>query len=290
MPASAKAIWGFRDSPARCRRYRVSVLNALLMRLCRATAVTGLAIAALGSAQAGEVKASVKYAITLGGTQIAVANVDLDDTGSSYSLDLDAKISGMAQFVASGSARIESNGVSTDSGLKATDFNMLTRASGQLFRAAVTYANGGVESFMVNPPIVNNIDRVAIERKQLANANDMAAPFIIKGGTLDASLCNRQMQIFTGIERFNLSLRYAKDDVATSKRTGYQGPVVVCAVKYTPISGHYTTSEITTYLANSNRILIWYAPLKDTGYFIPYRALITTEAGDLSVVLTEIDG
>ena len=107
------------------------MLNALLMRLCRATAVTGLAIAALGSAQAGEVKASVKYAITLGGTQIAVANVDLDDTGSSYSLDLDAKISGMAQFVASGSARIESNGVSTDSGLKATDFNMLTRASGR---------------------------------------------------------------------------------------------------------------------------------------------------------------
>lgn len=266
------------------------MLNALLKRLSRIAAPLGLVATLIAPTAAAEVKARVHYAITLGGTQIAVANVELDDSGSTYALDLDAKISGMAQFVASGSARIESNGVSTPTGLKATDFNMLTRASGQLFRAAVTYADGGVESFMVNPPIVNNINRVAIERKQLTNSNDMAAPFIVKGGELGPSLCNRQMAIFTGVERFNLTLRYAKDDVATSKRTGYQGPVVVCSVKYTPISGHYTTSEITTYLAQSNRILIWYAPLRDTGYFIPYRALITTEAGDLSVVLTEIEG
>ena len=95
------------------------------------------------------------------------------------------------------------------------------------------------------------------------------------------------MAIFTGVERFNIKLSYIKDDEATSPRTGYQGPVVLCNIGYTPISGHFTTSEMTSFLADSDRILIWYAPLGDTGYFIPYRLLMTTAFGDLSMVLTD---
>jgi hypothetical protein len=154
---------------------------------------------------------------------------------------------------------------------------------------AISYANSNVSSFQVTPPIVNNIDRVAIERGQLSGVNDMIAPFIIKGGSLDKSLCDRKMRVFTGIERFDLTLRYAKDDVATSKRTGYQGPVVVCYLGYKPISGHYTTSDITNYLAADDHILIWYSPIGTSGYFIPYRILVTTTQGDLSMVLTELD-
>ena len=247
------------------------MLYALLQRLAPVATIAGLAMLTPVSATADELRAVARYAVTLGGTQIATANVSLSDADGSYSLAL------------------ESIGTSSAAGLKSQKFDMLTRANGEAFTVAVTFANGGVNSFIVDPPIINNIDRVAIERKHLTNSNDMAAPFLIKGGKLDASLCERQMPIFTGVERFNLTLRYAKYDVATSKRTGYQGPVVVCSVKYTPISGHYSTSEMTTYLSQSNRILIWYAPLETPGYFIPYRALITTEAGDLSVVLTELE-
>ena len=81
-------------------------------------------------------------------------------------------------------------------------------------------------------------------------------------------------------------MSYAGEDTATSARTGYQGPVVLCSVDYDPVSGHFTTSEITNYLADSDRIVIWYAPLGDTGYFIPYRVLLGTNMGDLSMVLT----
>jgi len=190
--------------------------------------------------------------------------------------------------VASGSAKATSAGISADRGLRAERFDLLTRAGGEDFTSNITYAGGGVASFVVTPPIVNNIDRIAIERKHLTSSNDMLAPFVFKGSALGPGLCDRQLQIFTGVERFNLSLRYVKDDTATSKRTGYQGPVVLCSVHYTPVSGHYANNEITTYLAKNERILLWYMPLGTTGYFIPYRAMISTEAGDLSIVLTEL--
>jgi hypothetical protein len=262
------------------------VLSAGFRQTLRFAAL-GLALLALPVAAAG-IKARAEYMVTMGGTHVANARINLTDDGSAYSLVLDAKITGLAQLVASGSAKATSTGSSVDKGLRSQKFDLLTRAGGEDFTSAITYAGGTVDTFKVAPPIVNNIDRVAIERKHLASANDMLAPFVLKGAALDNQLCSRQMPIFTGVERFNLSMKYVKDDVATSKRTGYQGPLVLCSVHYTPISGHYTNNEITTYLAQNERILIWFAPLKTPGYFIPYRALVTTEAGDLSVVLTEL--
>ena len=240
-------------------------------------------------ASAAPLHSVAEYTVTMGGTQVANVEVTLDDDGANYSLNGSARITGLARLMASGTAKLQSSGASTDSGLRSQRFNLLTRASGEDFTVAITYASGNVDTFKVDPPIVNNIDRVAIERKQLVGGiNDMAAAFVLKGDKLDAGLCDRQMQIFTGVERFNLKLSFAKDDQATSKRTGYQGPVVLCNVRYSPVSGHYTSSEVTQDLVNKERILIWYAPLTTPGYFIPYRALVTTESGDLSVVLTSL--
>lgn len=258
------------------------------LKLRRLFAAPLLALALAAPVFAEGLHVTARYAITLGGTHVAQASVTLDDTGSSYTMALDAKISGLAQLVASGTARLVSSGISTASGLRSRKFDLTTRASGEDFNVAITYADAGVATFVVDPPVINNIDRVAIERKQLGAVNDMAAAFVLRGKSLEPALCERKLQIFNGIERFNLSLAFAKDDVATSKRTGYQGPVVACRVRYTPISGHYTTSDVTTYLAENDRILLWYAPLATPGYFIPYRALVTTEAGDISIVLTEL--
>jgi hypothetical protein len=257
--------------------------------LRRLLAVLTLAVALAGPAGASDLRATATYGITLGGTNIASVTVRLTDTGKRYAMALDARVTGFAQMVASGIAKVESAGLSTGSGLVSEKFDLLTRAQGEDFTVDVAFAQKDVTQFIVTPPIVNNIDRVALERKHLHGVNDMMAAFVLKGSGLDPKLCDRKMQLFTGVERFNLAMSFAKADLATSKRTGYQGPLVLCSIRYTPVSGHYTTSEMTTYLANSDKILVWFAPLGATGYFIPYRALVGTEAGDLSIVLNELE-
>jgi hypothetical protein len=233
--------------------------------------------------------ATASYVVSLGGTIIASAKFNFAESAGNYQLKLDANVTGIAQLVASGIARANSAGTVAADGLHSTDFDLLTRAGGEDFTIKVQYQAGNVAAFVVNPPIVNNIDRIPLERKQLSGVNDMLAAFLLRGKALDKSLCDYRAHIFTGIERFDLNFRFAKNDVATSPRTGYQGPVVLCNIKYVPISGHYTTSEITNSLAQDDRILIWYAPLRDTGYFIPYRVLLTTSMGDLSMVLTALE-
>ncbi|HWA17411.1 MAG TPA: DUF3108 domain-containing protein [Devosia sp.] len=233
--------------------------------------------------------ASAQYVISLGGNIVASAQFDFLEDAKAYSLALNAKVTGIAQLIASGTVKASSAGKVEPGGLQSEKFDMLTRSGGDDFNVKVTFDAGNVTSFVVNPPIVNNIDRVPVERKQLSDVNDMLASFILKGAKLDRAICDNRQKVFTGVERFDLAFRYARDDVATSPRTGYQGPVVLCAVKYTPVSGHYTTSELTKSLAEDDRILVWYAPLRDTGWFIPYRVLMTTSMGDLSMVLTKLD-
>lgn len=266
---------------------RVSALT-LARSLC-AFGTAALATASLLSpALAEDVNATAKYVVTLGGLNVANINVDLTDDGQKYALDLTASVAGLANLVASGSASIISSGRATSPALTAQQFNLATHAKGEDFTVDVSYAGHDVTAFKVDPPLVDNYNRVPIERSHLTNVGDMLSSFVFKGGTLDKSLCQRKMQIFTGVERFNIALRYTGDDEATSLRTGYQGPVILCNIKYTPVSGHFTTSDMTNYLAKSDRILIWYAPLGTTGYFIPYRLLLTTSVGDLSMVLTDM--
>jgi len=245
-------------------------------------------LALMATAPAGAATtANATYVVNLGGNIIANARFRFEDDGSAYRLSLDANVSGVAQLVASGIAQVESAGAVTGDGLRSNSFDLLTRAGDDQFTIKVSYQQAAVTAFQIDPPIVNNIDRIPLERKQLNGVNDFMASFIRKG-SLDKSLCSYKAKIFTGVERFDLNFSYARDDVATSKRTGYQGPVVLCAIKYKPIAGHYTTSEITNSLAQDDRILVWFAPLGDSGYAIPYRVLLSTSMGDLSMVLTSL--
>lgn len=236
---------------------------------------------------ASEVDAKAEYVVSLAGINVANLDIRFTDNGSRYAVDVGAKVSGVGTIVASGTANADSTGRSASNGLSANDFSLLTKARGDAFSVDVSYQSGNATAFKVDPPMLD-YGRVALERKDLAGVTDPIASFILKGGSLSPDLCNRRMKIFTGVERYDLTMSFGAVQTATSQRTGYQGPVLLCRVKYTPISGHFENSEITDYLSHSDKILVWYAPLGQTGYFIPYRVLMGTAAGDLSMVMISL--
>lgn len=238
------------------------------------------------AATANPVNTNAKYVVSLGGVNVAGVSIDFADNGQNYAIDINADVRGVGALVASGKAELESSGLSRGNNLSANAFNVRTRTRNNNFNVDVQYASGDATGFQIEPPLKSHINRVALERKDLTGVSDPIGAFIIKGGELNADLCNRRLKVFTGIERYDIKMSYAASQQATSNRTGYQGPVVLCRLKYIPVSGHFTSSEITQYLEKSERILIWYAPLAGTDYFIPYRVLMGTNAGDLSMVLT----
>jgi hypothetical protein len=238
---------------------------------------------------AAQVDARASYAVTVGGINVAVVDIDLDDDGARYGLELAARVAGLGSVVASGTASAQVSGSSSGSTLQSQSFSLETRANGEVFTSQVNYEGRNVTAFQVDPAILDSYDRVPLERSQLGGVGDFLSAFILKGNGLTRDLCDRTLKIFTGVERFNIRLGFLDNDEATSPRTGYQGPLVACSLQYQPISGHFESSEMTTYLAETSRMILWYAPLGQTGYFIPYRVNIGTTMGDLSMVLTRAE-
>ena len=255
--------------------------------MIRSAFVLSAALAFLANpAIAAPVDATVKYVVTVGGINVALIDIDLDDDGQNYGIDLSAKVTGLGSVVASGTASANVRGSSAGQALQSNSFALETRANGETFKVDVGFANRNVASFQVNPPVLDSFDRVPLERSHLTGVGDFLSAFILKGNALDKSLCQRSLKIFTGVERFDINLGFLDNDEATSPRTGYQGPLVACSLKYKPISGHFSSSDMTNYLAEQSRIILWYAPLGDSGYFIPYRVNVGTSMGDMSIVLT----
>ncbi|AVF03941.1 hypothetical protein C4375_09530 [Devosia sp. I507] len=251
--------------------------------------VAALAPLSLSAAQAAPVDARASYVVTVGGINVAMVDIDLDDDGARYGLELSARVAGLGSVVASGSASARVSGTSTGASLQSQSFALETRANGDVFTASVGYEGRNVSAFQVQPPVTDSYDRVPLERAHLTGVGDFLSAFILKGDGLEPGLCQRTLKIFTGVERFDIALGFLDNDEATSPRTGYQGPLVACSLDYRPISGHFESSEMTNYLAQTSRMILWYAPLGQTGYFIPYRVIIGTSMGDLSMVLTRAE-
>lgn len=241
------------------------------------------------AAQAQDTNATARYVVTMRGTNIAEVGVNFKTSGTNFSIGIDGDVSGLASLVAAGTANIESSGKITNDGLLSEAFKLETRTNGDRFKVSFEARNADVTSFQVFPPLTENKNRVPVITKHRNGINDPVAAFLVKAESLSPDICNRTVSVFTGIERYDIDLKFAENQTATSTRTGYQGPVVLCRMSYRPISGHFTNSDTTNYMRTNQRFLIWYAPLGNSGYAIPYRILIGTAFGDLSMVLTRLN-
>ncbi len=259
----------------------------------RATAAATTALFLLASASASAFAAGVatraEYVVSLAGVNVASLAIDFRDDGKNFAIDVSAQVSGVGSLVSSGTASAAAHGLSRQNELAPRDFELRTRTKKDNFNVSVEYASGNATAFKIEPPLETHAGRVAVERKDLRGVGDPLASFILKGDALEPELCNRRLPVFTGVERYDIAMHFGEAQTATSTRTAYQGPVILCTVDYIPISGHFKSSKITSHLADSDRILVWYAPLRDTGYFIPYRVLLGTTAGDLSMVLVGLE-
>ena len=60
---------------------------------------------------------------------------------------------------------------------------------------------------------------------------------------------------------------------------GYQGPVVVCAIYFVPLSGYIPDRAAIKYLAAQRNMEVWLAPIAGTRVLVPYKMSIPTPLG-----------
>ena len=86
--------------------------------------------------------------------------------------------------------------------------------------------------------------------------------------------------------RYDLKLDFKRMETVKAEK-GYQGPVVVCAIYFTPIAGYIPDRPVIKYLAAQRNIEIAFAPIAGTRILVPFRMVIPTPLGPAMLEATQ---
>ena len=79
--------------------------------------------------------------------------------------------------------------------------------------------------------------------------------------------------------RYDLQLAFKRMEQVKADK-GYAGPVVVCAVYFSPIAGYIPSRTAIKYISKQRDIEVWLAPIAGTRVLVPFRAQGPTPIGE----------
>ncbi len=276
-------------------------MSSLLRRLvwtalCDALAAECLAIimvlliADATHVAAAQGRLEAEYTATLSGIPIGRGNWVIEILEDQFSASASGGTTGILRLFSHG------HGVSTVQGTVVAGQPMPTSYTSTITNQARTddvrmsFAGGNVKDFTVEPPLGPNNDRIPVTDGDRRNVLDPMTstldPVSGAGDPLSPQACSRKVAVFDGRMRFDLQSEFKRMDTVKAEK-GYQGPVVVCAVYFKPVSGYIPERYAIKYLAQLRDAEIWLAPIVGTRVLVPFRFSLPTPVGTGVVQATQ---
>jgi hypothetical protein len=149
---------------------------------------------------------------------------------------------------------------------------------------------GGNVTETVEPPVGPNPKRIPVSNADRHNVLDPMTstlnPVSGSGDPVSPQACDRKVSVFDGRMRYDLRSEFKRMEAVKAEK-GYQGPVVVCAVYFVPISGYVPDRFAIKYLAALRDAEVWLAPITGTRVLVPFRFSLPTPVGTGVVQATQ---
>jgi hypothetical protein len=258
-----------------------------LVSLCVGTVL--LAAIAQGAAFA-QGRLEAQYEATLAGIPVGKGGWIIDIGDDQYSASAFGGTTGLLKAFSSGSGTGASQGRVVNGALVATNYSASSTTSKKSEAIHMTLANGNVKEFGIEPEPPVDPDRIPVTEAQRKGVYDpMTATLLRVPGTADPltpDACHVGAAIFDGRMRYDLKLDFKRMDTVRAEK-GYRGPVVVCAVYFSPVAGYIPDRPVIKYLAAQRNIEIAFAPVAGTRILVPFWMKIPTPLGQAMLEATE---
>ena len=143
-------------------------------------------------------------------------------------------------------------------------------------------AGGSVKDYSVEPPVKPHPNLVPVsdaDRRGVVDPMTSALHRVVgNGDPVSPEACNRRISVFDGRLRYDLLSEFKRIETVKADR-GYEGPVVVCALYFQPISGYVPDRPAIRYLSALRDAEVWMAPISGTRVVVPYRFSVPTPIG-----------
>jgi hypothetical protein len=248
---------------------------------CMLLASSALTAAALVPACA-QGRLEARYQVTLAGIQIGKGNWVVEINGTHYSAATSGVTTGLMHVLTKGEGTSAVRGTLRDGQPVSAIYASTIRSRKNTDEVRVTIDDGKVKDFKADPPPDKLGERVPITEEQRHGVLDPLTASLMHaprtGKVLVPEACQRTLAIFDGRLRYDLQLAFKRMDQVKAEK-GYAGPVVVCAVYFSPIGGYIPSAATIKYIAKLRDMEIWLAPVTGTRVLVPFRAQGPTPIG-----------
>lgn len=244
-------------------------------------AVTAIAAAAADPALA-QGRLDARYAVTLAGVPVGKGAWVIDIAENQFTAAASGATAGLLRVFASGQGSGASRGLIVSGTPVPASFAASITSDKKTEEIRMTLGAGDVKDFAISPEVPVDPERVPVTEAHFHGVSDPMTGSLIRvpgtGNPLTPQACSRTTPIFDGRMRYNLQFAYKRMEQVKADK-GYEGPVVVCAVYFTPIAGFIPHRASVKYLASQRDMEVWLAPVANTRVLVPYRVSIPTPIG-----------
>ena len=265
-----------------------------MLALCRHVRLVPMLAAVLVAAAPAAVRAQGKlearYTMTIAGIPIGKGSWVIDITDTHYMAAASGVTTGLVHAFIGGEGTSASHGTLQAGQPVTSVFASTIVSSHKTDEVRLTVANGVVTDSRLDPPLETEPDRVPITDEHRKGVLDPMTASLLRmpgtGNPLSPEVCHRTLAIFDGRLRYDLQLAFKRMDHVKADK-GYTGPVVVCAVYFSPIAGYIPSRAAIRYIARLRDIEVWLAPIAGTRVLVPYRAQGPTPIGRVVLEATQ---
>ena len=227
-------------------------------------------------------RVDARYTVTLGGLPIGKGAWVIDIAEDQFTAAASGATSGLLRVFASGQGSGASRGYMVQGLPVPASFAASVTADKKTEEIRMSLEKGDIKEFAITPPTPPNPDRIPLTDAHRKGATDPMTAMLLRvpgnGDPVSPQACQRVLPVFDGRVRYDLSLVFKRiERVKTDK--GYEGPVVVCGVYFSPVAGHVPDRSAIKYLVKQRDMEVWFAPVAATRVVVPYRVIIPTPIG-----------
>jgi len=227
-------------------------------------------------------KLDASYSVSLGGLPIGHGNWVIDIGDDRFSTSASGATAGILRVFASGHGQSTARGAVSGGHLVSSSYASSIQTDRKYDEVHIVINAGTVKEFSAEPPNTPDPSRVPLTDAHRRGVSDPMTASLIRipgsGEIVVPQACQRTLSIFDGRMRYDLVLAFKRFETVRSQ-AGYQGPVVVCAVHFSPIAGHVPSRYALRYLADLHDMEMWLAPIAGTRVLAPYRVSVPTPIG-----------
>jgi hypothetical protein len=247
-------------------------------------ALAGLAFVAVSGAQPAfaQGKLEAQYEATLAGIPVGRGAWNIEISDDQFTASAVGGTAGLLKSFSSSSGTGSAQGRVVNGALVSTNYSASTTTSKKSEAIHMVLSNGTIKDYAIEPEPPVDPDRIPVTEAHRKGVFDpMTGSMLRVPGTADPlspDACRGSAAVFDGRMRYDLKLDFKRMETVKAEK-GYQGPVVVCAIYFTPVAGYIPDRPVIKYLVSARNMEIAFAPVAGTRILVPFRVVIPTYLG-----------